>query len=770
LNITITGFFQEGNLDLASEDDSVVSLTTLKVPWIVMSYDYVRAFDLNLTNKYDRTYLSEHLYLDMRHDVINYVFPEISGVQLNSITQEMSSNMESGVLEVYLLNAYTAYQSWIQIQRFYLILVSAPIMIMAILLLALVVNYAVSGKVTEINMMLARGALEGQIKKMIYRELLRIGAIGGLIGLGIGWIMGHIALSVKDFLLFDLSQILISPFNITLSTVIISWGITVIVVMFAGVSSNSMWRPGRVSAYPTDRKPPDLYDVEKTSEKESSPGIKKLVSGVKTTLRLINLKALAVALTAILFGLIWYITFVDPLPYLPDLYGYILGLFLITYLISRLGPPAFKFALERAPQSIQKKRSEYRSLNLMMRLIRRGEEAFGLVFFLSLTITFGFASAVTSATLHLSASDLSYYRVGADIQLTTNYANASLPQDFTSNLTGIPGVAAATPLKVVWGDVGTYTNVYLLGINVSEYNAISYASGGGSLKDSPERLSFEILEDADDTVIIGYDTLLATGKSLIDTINIGYNIEDEFGRPIQTEVVTMDIGAVVNSFAGFPLGLFVVMRLDVLMGLTNSTTVNHFLVDVDDGYNATLVAQDIEDSYFINFDQVEVADTLYKSIVDAELVNWLATTTTINFIYSSIFSGLFFGSYILSSFTNKKKDFTILRSIGLSRKQLITLSLIEIATFILPSIIFGTLFGAIYAYETNLNNLSSLAGGVVGRPRLEFTPFSLLLVTAVPVITALVTTLAVSWDYAKTNIPRILKLDMEMTRAYRLKA
>jgi predicted lysophospholipase L1 biosynthesis ABC-type transport system permease subunit len=459
--------------------------------------------------------------------------------------------------------------------------------------------------------------------------------------------------------------------------------------------------------------------------------------------------------------------FINPIPSPSDVFNSTIIPFFATYVVFRVGPPIFKWIIENAPEPIQIKRREIKSLQSLRKLIRRGQEVIGLVVVLTFAIALGFASTTASATLYASAEDLANYKVGADIHFTSNYPNASFPLSEASNLRNTSGVATATAVKVIEVDIGTYESARLIGINASEYVEVSYSSTGLPLMDSPERHGLLHLQDNNQTVFISNYIVQGLRKSPGDEINIAYTPEDG-GR--RRKSITMIVSPTTAGLSGFSYPAFIIMDLGVLLDLINSSRVNHFLVNVENNANASIVAEEITSQYHVNFDSVEVSSELYKSWMGADLLRWLADTTTINFLYATIFSGLFFGVYVYTSFAKKKKEFTILRSIGLSQRQLVALSVFEISVFIFISILFGIGFGVLIAFSSNIANLMSLTGAAFFSRRLIFTPMSISISIILPLLSAISATLIVSINFARTNLPRMLKLDIEFVRAYRAEA
>jgi ABC-type lipoprotein release transport system permease subunit len=252
-----------------------------------------------------------------------------------------------------------------------------------------------------------------------------------------------------------------------------------------------------------------------------------------------------------------------------------------------------------------------------------------------------------------------------------------------------------------------------------------------------------------------------------ERINLAYYSEE--GDQL-IEVSSMVMGGSLSRLAGVLEGSFIIMRLDLLMALTNTSTVNQFMIKVHEGVNASRVADELGSKYFLEFQPPIVAENMYHTWLEAEYLEWLAETGTINFLYSTIFVGLLFAIYILTSFTRRKKEFTILRSIGLGVRQLITLAILEILTFVLFALIGGVIIGIILSIWNVYQALIEIVGMVVIIPQLVVTGYTLGIILVLPISSAILGTVLVALDFTRTNLPRMLKLDVEPVRAYRAEA
>ncbi|MHA1917355.1 MAG: FtsX-like permease family protein [Candidatus Ranarchaeia archaeon] len=760
-NVTIIGFFNEGNNAEYSEGSN----SKHSSPGFLMDSEYAQEINMNFTNTYNWTLSTDCYYLSIDHSVINYLIPLISGTTLYTINQEISQEITPSI-RFYLFGAYQSFETWMNTSRITILLYFVPLLIIASILIYTIIHFAIVDNQNQLDRILARGAKESQIKSMLLREILKIGAISGLIGIGIGWGIGQLGMSIEGFLIFNFSQLINLNFTINLTTIPLCWIFPFVLVIISNEFNSYLWIPKVRKNIKRKRIIPEAEKSRKIKSRKKniiSDESKEILLDMLIKLNpLFMFFALIGASSIVIFVFFGINPLLSPTEIVTlTIVGFFIS-FGTLHLISHVGKKIFRII----PTKWRNRCRLVSTMRGISKVTQRSEGASYLIIILTLVIALGLGAGIASSTFNLSALDQANYRVGADIQLISGLTDNPVNLDFTKNLTSIDGVMNIAEIKIALANVGNERPTYLIGLNIMEYIEMSYSNPGTPLEETSKKDLFQLIKNNPNLVIISDQIGIDLNKNPGDNLNIAFTLED---GSEEEEITVKQIGGRITDLAGFSRNRFIIFDIDILMDLLNSTQLSRFLIEIEPDTNSTLIAEEIESKFSDHFSEIDVANDIFESWVNADFFIWFDTVTTMSFIYTSIFTCLYFIVYLDDTFTRKKRDLALLRSMGLSKKQMIILSVSEISQFIIISIIMGSLIGILGAWLTNNEILVAIIGKVIGIPRLGFNLETIFLVFSLPIGLSLGGALFVILRFINHNIAQMIKTETDFIRGYRVR-
>jgi len=307
--------------------------------------------------------------------------------------------------------------------------------------------------------------------------------------------------------------------------------------------------------------------------------------------------------------------------------------------------------------------------------------------------------------------------LGADIILV---ANQSLPISFSNNLTGLPQIATATPLgptffpssPKAFGPGGNSTSVGVLAIDPNMFpQIINYQF----INSPPPQQVYSQLASSNQTVLLP-DSLatrlgVSTGGNI--TIYIQENITMGTPKPVDFRVAGIFTGPVLqyiqfgSSFASDTIVVSFDSQNKFFGGEYNAPL---FLIDLKPQSKsaASTVAHDIAASY-PKYDFAENSLTLGQLLsLVRDTINRIFTIILLVLYFALLIATLGISATMIMNVTDRKREIGLLRSQGMSRRQIAGL-------FISEGILLG-LFGFLLAIPGGLlllegaTNSTTLAG------------------------------------------------------------
>src|SRR6266704_1966761 len=304
--------------------------------------------------------------------------------------------------------------------------------------------------------------------------------------------------------------------------------------------------------------------------------------------------------------------------------------------------------------------------------------------------------------------------LGADIILI---ANQSLPISFTSNLTGLPQVSSATPLgpsffpvnPKAFGPQGNNTSVGVLAVDPNVFpQIINY-----QFVNSPSQQQvYAELANNSQTVLLPDSLASRLGVSVGESVDI-----TTFDGTLPFHVAGIFTGPVLqyiqfgNSFASDSIVVSFNSQKQFFLATNEPANIAPiFLVDLKTQYKpaASTIAHDIATSY-PRYDFAENSLTLGQLLsLVRDTINRIFTIILLVLYFALLIATLGIGATMIMNVTDSKREIGLLRSQGMSRRQISGLFLSE-------GIILG-LFGFLLAVPGGLlllegaTNSTTLAG------------------------------------------------------------
>ncbi|MCA9958106.1 MAG: ABC transporter permease, partial [Anaerolineales bacterium] len=269
-------------------------------------------------------------------------------------------------------------------------------------------------------------------------------------------------------------------------------------------------------------------------------------------------------------------------------------------------------------------------------------------------------------------------------------------------------VDAETGETAVAGDMETLTEIWYLDtlgvqgtFNTVGFNYTVFHSGKASqalflnleaLQQVALKLVAPILQPAPIPVLVHEKFLNSVNVQVGDKLNININ-----SQPVAIQVM-----GVVNYFPTMyddQDSGYVIMNRDAIMNAMNdnssqSVNVNEVLLEVDDGANQVEVAETALTN-ITSINQAWSVDTIRRTIKADPMALGLRSVTFFGYVLTTTLSLVGFGTYFYMSARQRESMYGVLRSIGMSPRQLYGALVLEQVVLILAGLIVGTVLGVV---------------------------------------------------------------------------
>lgn len=365
----------------------------------------------------------------------------------------VSSFLESGI---------SSYLTWLAGARLNQLWRAAPVILLVLMAIFLAIRYNVNERRYEANMLIARGASEGNVNNIIYREIGIIAVVSCIAGLLLGVLVSRVAMAATGYFQFDLLLMVAEPWLVTQDSLILALVVGILLPVMTLVVYHV------------------VYSTKKTVE-TSTGRLSKISRG----LTLVRWDMLVVILTSMLMLAIYSggseirtnpffgsLAVVTPLPLF-------LGVASLTIKSVRRGADHVSRGLTHVV-------GEVPSFVGVRRIGKEASSAGPAIMVLVLAISLAWNSAVTDSTLPATHLNQSRFAMGADVTFQLEANATDQLADFLENATQHSLTSSVSLVDVLTlflaDDWGSRTDFVV--VDPLEYISIGYDHLGLRLNES----------------------------------------------------------------------------------------------------------------------------------------------------------------------------------------------------------------------------------------------------------------------------------------------
>ncbi len=638
---------------------------------------------------------------------------------------------------------------------------SIPTIFMGILLVYYNSTLLSDERRRDVGTLKTRGASGVQAFKWIISSALLTGGIGSLGAVFVGILATYLSSSVKTFLTFSLEQLaeftlLLQPIAV-ISVFAFSFGVGLLVAIPVAVKVYLM------SATEAHAELERNILVEK--ETMGNPLVDLAVLGISAYIALPILQAMAYM----------------------GAYGMMAAPFLIMLI------PIFAALIISATRLTSRPASQIKSalmarfkripLSVGTRVIARNvglykkSEALG-VMFIAMVFTASVFASISADTGYQHMTELYKFQTGADITIDVKSSMSNVTTDLIENITAVDGVLAVAPVLKFGGNVRYITDDwgYLNRVNTTmtiyAVDPMSWLEAGFWLP----YFTYEMYpSEALQLLVDDHTNVLASFKPIDHYTGSGWARTPVYGDDIDvylhdpdginhTDCTIVDVLAdseeqySAKYLPGEPnQERFVVMNLDWIHEVLNTTHVNRFLVSIDDTNNYLDIMRAINDIAPFSFESMESPYTNINESTQSRAGQSIYGVYTLNVIFSIIYLTLGMVTVTTVRTRSLKKQYSVMRALGAESGSITSAALIDtLISLLIAAGIGGALGLGLSAFAVNIPLV--YMGGTSSRlwlrlPVMIYVPYmTLMAIIGVTIMFSLIATFMVTRRVLGRNI------------------
>jgi len=340
-----------------------------------------------------------------------------------------------------------------------------------------------------------------------------------------------------------------------------------------------------------------------------------------------------------------------------------------------------------------------------------------LMVVLALTMSTTIAFAVQSESLRVDLNREVEYAVGADLRIDCTLREFS----FNNTLAAYPAVEEVTPVLRTWAKLGPdyltiealYPEQYAL---IGKFDTSSFSGV------DPTQILTELAAVPNGIIISEYHAR-AWNKTAGATLNL------EMSGVGATQIVQFFVVGVVHSAPGFgyasvtdipPSSLgsgfgfqaadagFALTNLDYVSTEIEKYTTGLFLASLQENTNRTQLMDDLHLLPGVYPTTPQEFDLKGRSLYTALFLNTVEGLFSIGFVMSLILSIFALSISLGSVVRERRKEYAVLRAIGGSRRQVVTMVFSEFTGVVIASLVLSIILGVVFGYVLGIlvNNMS----------------------------------------------------------------
>jgi ABC-type lipoprotein release transport system permease subunit len=348
-----------------------------------------------------------------------------------------------------------------------------------------------------------------------------------------------------------------------------------------------------------------------------------------------------------------------------------------------------------------------KSLYLSQSMRRRKRQFIPLLVILTLTLTSTTMLMIQSSSFESTLENELQYAIGADLRVECR----DKPLNYTDILLDYPGIERVTPVIESRAQVGS-NSFYLEAVNPIEYLNIGLFSQESFVTGSVETVLTD-LADNDHGIIISEFYANLWNRTVGDWIEVTYV------APGGEETNHFVIVGIIRSAPGFGLAStltsssrsfatqfgfqvsgngFALVNIDRLILNSDFNTSDLFFVDLSDEADVASLVEDLDNERYIDAYSPETYDLSIQSYSVQIFIAGIQGLTVVGFFLCLIMGLQAISLFLWSAVLERKYEYAIIRAVGGTRKQVVSMVFSEFAGSVTAAIGISILLGIIFGY------------------------------------------------------------------------
>ena len=565
-----------------------------------------------------------------------------------------------------------------------LTVIAFPVLIMSLILTFFSSETSMSRRKGEISSLRSKGASYNQVFAAFMWESFFLSIIAFVVGVGMSLFMAPIIASSQSLFIFNMEIYLDFFSRLVLPPVAL--GIAGAIALFLPATS-LLHVARRIEVGEVGQ--PGMDEMEETT---AEPSVWRHALGLSLVL-------LTLILIPIVLGSLGNMA-------LNSILIATALLFIASYLGSRLMQIITSKLSSKTTFILGEK-----SLYLSQSMRRRRRQFIPLLVILTLTLTTTTMLLIQSSSFESTIQNELEYAIGADLRVECR----DRPLNFSDEIEYYRGVENVTPILEINSFVGS-NELILEGINAMQYYHISQFSSESFVSGTAETV-LRILNETENGIIISefYSNLWnrSIGEEIlvyVDTMNGTRGTRFEIVGIMRSAPgfgFAWTLGASSNSFAaqfGFQVtgDGFAFVDFDYLSSISGVETVGLFLVDTTDDADLALMVDELDQLRYVDAFSPMTYDIAAQSYGIQLFLAGVQGLTAVGFMMCLVMGlaaiSLFLGSAVLE----RKTEYAIIRAIGGTRRQVVSMVFSEFAGSVTAAIAISVLLGIIFGYTMSI--------------------------------------------------------------------
>jgi putative ABC transport system permease protein len=335
---------------------------------------------------------------------------------------------------------------------------------------------------------------------------------------------------------------------------------------------------------------------------------------------------------------------------------------------------------------------------------------------LALTMSTTIAFAVQSESFRVDLNREVSYAVGADLRISCTDRAFS----FDQTIAAVDGVEQITPVLTTWARIPGQE------ITIEALDALIYAEIGNfdqsSFGDQEPSTVLSALNSTENGIILSEYHATFLNKTIGESVSLQMSGVGElqsvefvvvgviysapgFGYASTNDIPYSALGAGFGFQAGYTG--FAITNLNFTRDTLNADTTDLFLASIAEGTNQTELVNNLRSLPGVYPTTPDTFDLKAQSLQTALFMNTVEGLFSIGFVMSLTLSIFALSISLGSVVRERRKEYAVMRAIGGSKRQIVSMVFSEFAGVVIASLILSILLGGIFGFVMGflLNNM-----------------------------------------------------------------